>query len=91
MPPATILDVGGATGVHARWLAADGYSVTLVDPVVEHVEKAAAVGMFAAVVGDARQLDQADDSVDVTLLLGPLYHLTRGSGPARGCWPRLPG
>ncbi|TCM46799.1 class I SAM-dependent methyltransferase [Kribbella sp. VKM Ac-2568] len=83
VPPATILDVGGATGVHARWLAADGYSVTLVDPLVEHVEKAAAVGTFAAVVGDARQLDQEDDSVDVTLLLGPLYHLVEAADRAR--------
>lgn len=83
VPPATILDVGGATGVHARWLAADGYSVTLVDPVVEHVEKAAAVGTFAAVVGDARQLEQEDDSVDVTLLLGPLYHLVEAADRAQ--------
>ncbi|WP_112246142.1 class I SAM-dependent methyltransferase [Kribbella monticola] len=75
VPPATVLDVGGATGVHAKWLAADGYSVHLVDPVVEHVEKAAAVGGFSASVGDARRLSQASDSVGVTLLLGPLYHL----------------
>jgi SAM-dependent methyltransferase len=74
VPPASdVLDVGGATGVHARWLAADGHRVTLVDPVVEHV--AQAVGDFAAEVGDARALRQADASVDVTLLLGPLYHL----------------
>lgn len=76
LPPASdVLDVGGATGIHARWLAADGHRVTLVDPVVEHVEQAAAVGTFGAEVGDARQLRQADASVDVTLLLGPLYHL----------------
>lgn len=24
-PPAKVLDVGGAAGVHAEWLAADGY------------------------------------------------------------------
>jgi hypothetical protein len=30
-PPAGILDVGGGTAVYARWLAADGYDVTLVD------------------------------------------------------------
>lgn len=81
-PGATVLDVGGATGVHARWLAADGYEVTLVDPVAEHVAKAAEVGTFAAMVGDARQLAQADDSVDVTLLLGPLYHLVEAADRA---------
>ena len=30
-PPARVLDVGGGTGVHARWLLADGYQVHLVD------------------------------------------------------------
>ena len=41
LPPASVvLDVGGATGAHARWLASDGHHVTLVDPVVEHVQQA---------------------------------------------------
>jgi SAM-dependent methyltransferase len=75
VPPATVLDVGGATGIHAQWLAEDGYSVHLVDPVVEHVERASAVGGFTASLGDARALSQEADSVDATLLLGPLYHL----------------
>ncbi|MGW6278360.1 class I SAM-dependent methyltransferase [Kribbella sp. NPDC055071] len=84
LPPASVvLDVGGATGVHARWLAADGHQVTLVDPIVEHVEQAAAVGTFAAVVGDARRLEQTDASVDVTLLLGPLYHLVDAADRAQ--------
>ncbi|HVX45561.1 MAG TPA: class I SAM-dependent methyltransferase [Mycobacteriales bacterium] len=74
-PPARVLDVGGATGVHARWLAADGFSVHLVDPVPSHVEQAAAIGGFTAEVGDARALAEADGGADVTLLLGPLYHL----------------
>ncbi|MEV8374816.1 methyltransferase domain-containing protein [Kribbella sp. NPDC056861] len=82
-PGATVLDVGGATGVHARWLASDGYAVTLVDPVEEHVAKAAEVGTFAAMRGDARQLEQADDSVDVTLLFGPLYHLLEAADRAQ--------
>ena len=34
--PARIADVGGGTGVHARWLAADGHEVWVVDPVPEH-------------------------------------------------------
>jgi ubiquinone/menaquinone biosynthesis C-methylase UbiE len=84
LPPASdVLDVGGATGIHARWLAEDGHRVTLVDPVVEHVEQAAAVGTFSAEVGDARRLRQADASVDVTLLLGPLYHLVEASDRAQ--------
>ena len=65
----------GGTGVHARWLAADSHRVHVVDPVPSHVEQAARVPGVSASLGDARALDAADDSVDVTLLLGPLYHL----------------
>lgn len=75
--PARVLDVGGATGVYARWMADRGYTVHLVDPVPDHVEQtlsARADGITAA-VGDARELDVADASVDAVLLLGPLYHL----------------
>ncbi|MBV9660812.1 MAG: methyltransferase domain-containing protein [Acidimicrobiales bacterium] len=78
-PPASILDVGGATGVHARWLAEEGYSVRIVDISQRHVDKAnsdlAELGVVAE-VGDARQLPAADDSYDAVLLFGPLYHLT---------------
>lgn len=42
--PARVLDVGGGTGIHARWLADDGYDVHLVDPVPGHVTKAAEHG-----------------------------------------------
>ncbi|MET9416753.1 methyltransferase domain-containing protein [Streptomyces klenkii] len=72
--PAAILDVGGGPGVHARWLAADGYRVHLVDPVVKHVAQAAEAGITAE-LGDARSLTADDGSYDATLLLGPLYHL----------------
>ena len=71
--PARVLDVGGGTGVHAEWLVKGGYEVTVVDPVPRHVESASAV--CPAVVGDARDLQQPDDSFDVVQLLGPLYHL----------------
>jgi 2-polyprenyl-3-methyl-5-hydroxy-6-metoxy-1,4-benzoquinol methylase len=74
-PPARVLDVGGGTGVHARWLAEAGYEVTLVDLMPEHVEQAAAIEGVEAAVGDARSLAAADDAFDVVLLLGPLYHL----------------
>jgi SAM-dependent methyltransferase len=74
-PPARVLDVGGATGVHASWLARDGYRVHVVDPVAHHVEAAAALDEVTAEVGDARHLSAATESVDAVLLLGPLYHL----------------
>ena len=73
-PPATVLDVGGGFGVYASWLAERGYSVKIVDPVPLHVESARANG-FAAEEGDARTLGEADESWDVVLLFGPLYHL----------------
>jgi ubiquinone/menaquinone biosynthesis C-methylase UbiE len=71
--PARVLDVGGGTGVHARWLVQDGYHVDLVDPVPRHVQQAARV--CDATLGDARKLAAADASYDVVQLLGPLYHL----------------
>lgn len=74
-PPATVLDVGGATGVHAQWLVDDGYQVRLIDPVPHHVEHAATIPGVEAAVGDARWLDEPDETYDCVLLLGPLYHL----------------
>ncbi len=73
--PASVLDVGGATGVYAAPLAAAGYRVHVVDPVPSHVEIAGALPGVTAEIGDARALAAADASVDAVLLLGPLYHL----------------
>lgn len=78
-PPAYVLDVGGGTGVHASWLAQSGYTVHVVDLIPRHVERVEAelgvVGVTAE-EGDARHLTAADDSADVVLMFGPLYHLT---------------
>jgi 2-polyprenyl-3-methyl-5-hydroxy-6-metoxy-1,4-benzoquinol methylase len=38
--PASVLDVGGAFGVYATWLAERGHRVTVVDPIPLHVESA---------------------------------------------------
>lgn len=73
--PATVLDVGGATGVYAGWLASLGHRVHVVDLVPEHVTRAAALPGVTAELGDARTLAAADSSVDAVLLMGPLYHL----------------
>ena len=78
-PPAAVLDVGGGTGVHARWLSEDGYAVHLIDPVPEHVEQARRHGGFRADLGDARALPHPDGSFEAALLLGPLYHLVEAS------------
>ncbi|MDQ1049751.1 bifunctional 2-polyprenyl-6-hydroxyphenol methylase/3-demethylubiquinol 3-O-methyltransferase UbiG [Streptomyces sp. V4I2] len=73
--PARVLDVGGGSGIHAEWLARDGYEVDLLDPVPLHVEQAARLPGVTARPGDARALPADDASYDVVLLLGPLYHL----------------
>jgi SAM-dependent methyltransferase len=73
--PARVLDVGGGSGVHAEWLARDGYGVELVDPVPLHVEQASRLPGVHARSGDARSLPADDSAYDVVLLLGPLYHL----------------
>ena len=61
-PGSRVLDVGGATGVHAAALTRAGHHVHLIDPVASQVDA-------------ARALPVGDDSVDAVLLLGPLYHL----------------
>ncbi len=82
-PPATICDVGGGPGVYASWLARLGYEAHLVDAVELHVQQAQEASaaqpetpIASCTQGDARQLAFEENSVDITLLLGPLYHLT---------------
>jgi SAM-dependent methyltransferase len=76
-PPAVVADVGGGPGRYSQWLAGLGHRVEHRDLVASHVEQLAALGLDGVTtrVGDARRLDLPDGSVDVVLLLGPLYHL----------------
>jgi SAM-dependent methyltransferase len=74
-PRSRILDIGGATGIHAAPLADAGHQVTLIDPIEVQVIAAERHGTFTAQVGDARRLDFEDDTFDAALLFGPLYHL----------------
>ncbi len=88
-PPTTVLDVGGAAGVYAAWLASAGYEVHLVDAVPRLVAEArrrnAALPrpMASCEIGDARALSFPAAYADVVLLLGPLYHLTDADDRAR--------
>lgn len=72
----TVLDVGGGPGVYAEWLSGRGHAVYLLDCVPKHVEQASQLGLAGVQLGDARSLPCESGSVDVVLLLGPLYHLT---------------
>jgi ubiquinone/menaquinone biosynthesis C-methylase UbiE len=80
-PPATVIDVGGAAGAYAFWLAERGYDVHLVDAVPRLVEEArrrnarAPRPLASCRVGDARAIPAGDESAAVVLMLGPLYHL----------------
>lgn len=81
-PSATVLDIGGGAGAYALWLAEDGYSVHLIDPIPRHVAEAerrsnaAAQPLASTTIGDARNLPYPNAKADVVLMLGPLYHLT---------------
>lgn len=80
-----ILDVGGATGAYSFWLAKQGHKVNLIDFAQTHIdiaknrEKEKGVRLTSLKVGDARELPYDDNSFDLVLLMGPLYHLTERS------------
>jgi SAM-dependent methyltransferase len=88
-PPGVVVDVGGAAGAYALWLAKAGYAVHLLDPVprlvveAQRLSAAAERPLVSCRVGDARALDVPAESADVVLLLGPLYHLTDSGDRAR--------
>lgn len=79
--PATVIDVGGGAGPYAFWLAEAGYQVRLVDAsprlidIARRRNDAAPRKLATCTVGDARALPEPNDSADLLLLLGPLYHL----------------
>lgn len=82
-PPATVADIGGGPGRYTDHLLGLGHRVVHRDLVDHHVDRvrgrhptgSPAGDRLDAAVGDARDLDLADRSVDAALLLGPLYHL----------------
>ncbi|MBN1122063.1 MAG: class I SAM-dependent methyltransferase [Anaerolineae bacterium] len=80
--PQVIVDVGGATGAYSFWLAELGHQVHLRDITPEHIEAARKKAEdrqhkpISMEVGDALALDFPDNSADIVLLMGPLYHLT---------------
>ena len=72
-----IADIGAGTGRYAILLYQEGYDVTAVELVSHNfgILKKKASGM-PCIKGDARDLKKLkDDTFDLVLLLGPLYHL----------------
>ncbi|WP_261808657.1 bifunctional 2-polyprenyl-6-hydroxyphenol methylase/3-demethylubiquinol 3-O-methyltransferase UbiG [Nonomuraea sp. C10] len=80
--PARVLDVGGGTGVHAEWLAADGYDVELIDPVPLHVARAERLPGVTARLGHARALPARCPRAARAL---PARCPRRTAGPTRWC------
>ena len=80
--PLKILDVGGGAGVYSFWLKQKGHEVHLLDPSPVNLEHArrksneSGTRIDAIVEGIAEDLPYEDDSFDMILFLGPLYHLT---------------
>ncbi len=76
-PGYKLLDIGAGTGRYTSALMAEGYDVTAVELVRRNIEVFLAREPAAHVVqGDARHMPFLPTaSADVTLLLGPLYHL----------------
>ena len=81
-PPGVVLDVGGGPGRYSCWLAKLGYEVHLIDPVPKHLQQALEASasqpshpLASVSEGDARRLNRSNQSMDILLLMGPLYHL----------------
>jgi len=78
---AIIYDVGGGIGVYSKWLSKLGHEVNLIElspNAVEYAKKINALTespIHSIEVGDARNINRADESADIVLLMGPMYHL----------------
>ena len=77
MPQAAILDIGAGTGRYSVALAQEGYDVTAVELVKYNLgilkSKNSSVKAYQ---GNALNLKRfADESFDMSLLFGPMYHL----------------
>lgn len=75
-----VLEVGAGTGRYSIALAREGMDVTAVELVESNLrvlqENSQGLEQLHSYQGDATDLSRfADDSFDVTLLLGPMYHL----------------
>ena len=77
---ARILELGASTGAYSIPLAKEGYRVTAFELVQKNldilIKKAGEIPNLTTKQGDALDLDAfADNSFDVVLSLGPMYHL----------------
>jgi len=79
--PIKIIDLCGASGHYSYWLAQKGHEVHLMDLSERHIneatnnEKEYNVKLASVTCGDARSLKWKDETFDMILLMGALYHL----------------
>lgn len=74
---AKIIDIGAGTGAYSIYLANKGHDVTAIE-LVKHNLKVIEqkTNKVKTILGNATHLDKIkDESFDLTLLLGPMYHL----------------
>tara|TARA_B110000211_G_scaffold143953_1_gene164334 strand:- start:280 stop:1101 length:822 start_codon:yes stop_codon:yes gene_type:complete len=81
-PNSTIIDIGGGTGKYSEWLATNGHTVHLVEPVLKHIKLAEKRAKklkksFSVAIGEAKKIPFKDNSADLVILHGPLYHLQK--------------
>lgn len=79
-PGSKVLEVGAGTGRYSIALAKEGYDVTALELVADHLavlrRNAAGLENIASYQGDATDLGIfADNGFDAVLVLGPMYHL----------------
>ena len=81
----TVYDIGGGIGKYSGWLAEEGHNVTMIELAPTAVEYAVTnmKAEYTAKTGDARKLELPDDSADIVLMMGPLYHLTNKADRSR--------
>ncbi|MBQ7346249.1 MAG: methyltransferase domain-containing protein [Oscillospiraceae bacterium] len=79
-PGMRILEIGAGTGRYSHALARKGHPVDAVELIQHNIEiferNTTASEQITITQGDARDLSRfGDDTYDITLLLGPMYHL----------------
>lgn len=74
-----VYDIGGGVGAYSKWLAQKGHKVSLMELSPNAVEYAKNTQddnyIYEAITADARNIPKPDESADIILLMGPLYHL----------------
>lgn len=78
----TIIDIGGGTGKYAEWLAKKGHCVSLIEPIEKHIRIAqdraqTLKNKFTIYQAEACHLPLKNNTADLIILHGPLYHLQK--------------